>query len=252
MSVGVPAVLRAERTKLWTLAGARGLLAGAVVAQVAVGAAVAASLDPARAPDPVRSSLAGVWAAQVAVVVLGVLAMSSEYETPQIRVTLAAVPRRVAVLAAKAAAVAALVAGAGVLGTAGSLAAGRLVLAGNGLAVPLWTGSTARAAAGTVCYLVLVALLALGLGTLVRDAAVAIVATLAALFLFPMLGLVVSDPAWQHRLHRYAPMDAGLAVQATRRLGDLPVGPWAGVGILAAYAAACLLTSGAVFQARDA
>jgi len=263
------ATVRAEHTKLWTLTGVRWLLAATVAALVVMGAAVAATLDASRCPqgggpcavDPVKASLGGVWVAQIAVAVLGVLAVSTEYEPPQIRVTLAAVPRRSAVLLAKVGVVVEAVAGAATGGTLGALAAGRLVLTTNGFAaaapggagvVSLADGPTARAAVGTVCYLTLVAVLALGLATVVRDAALALVAVLGLLYLFPLLALVITDPTWQHRIHRYAPMEAGLAVQTTRDVGHPAIGPWAGMALVAAYAAAAVTTGGALFHRRDA
>jgi ABC-2 type transport system permease protein len=262
------AAVRAEGTKLWTLAGIRWLLLATVGALVLVGAAAAATLDPAQCgaggacgADPVKASLGGVWVAQIAVAVVGVLAVSSEYEPPQIRVTLAAMPRRLEVLAAKLAVVAGLVAVAGTVGTLGALAAGGWVVdrngfgaaaAGGGPSVSLTEGTVLRAGVGTVCYLVLVAALSLGLAGVVRDAALALVGALSLLYLFPMLALVVTDPAWQHRLHRYAPMDAGLAVQASRGIDRLAIGPWAGLAVLAIYAAAALGAGGALFRWRDA
>ncbi|MGI3198149.1 hypothetical protein ACRJ4W_04875 [Streptomyces sp. GLT-R25] len=47
-------------------------------------------------------------------------------------------------------------------------------------------------------------------------------------------------------------MPAGLAIQATRDLSRLPIGPWPGLGVLAAYALGLLLVAGAAFRARDA
>jgi hypothetical protein len=38
---------------------------------------------------------------------------------------------------------------------------------------------------------------------------------------------------------------------ATRRLDALPIGPWAGLGVLAAYAAVALAAGAAVFMVRD-
>src|SRR5712692_7786859 len=52
------------------------------------------------------------------------------------------------------------------------------------------------------------------------------------------------EPLWQHRIERWAPVNAGLAIQATRNLGTLPIGPRAGLGALAAWAAAALLAGG--------
>ena len=47
-------------------------------------------------------------------------------------------------------------------------------------------------------------------------------------------------------------MTAGLAVQATTNLSSQPISPWAGLGVLAAWAAGALLLGGLVFRLRDA
>jgi len=63
---------------------------------------------------------------------------------------------------------------------------------------------------------------------------------------------VVLNPAWQHRIARWAPMNAGLAIQATRNLGTLPIRPWAGLGVLAAWTAVALLAGALLLRLRDA
>lgn len=67
-----------------------------------------------------------------------------------------------------------------------------------------------------------------------------------------MVGPFVSDPIWQERLQRFMPMPAGLAVQATKRLADLPIAPWAGLAVLAAYAGLGLIAGSVRFLGRDA
>jgi ABC-2 type transport system permease protein len=62
----------------------------------------------------------------------------------------------------------------------------------------------------------------------------------------------VSDPDWQRRLQQVGPMSAGLAVQATRNLSELPIGPWAGMAVLAAWSLATLLVGGTLLRLRDA
>ncbi|MFD7974349.1 hypothetical protein [Streptomyces sp. NPDC059071] len=57
---------------------------------------------------------------------------------------------------------------------------------------------------------------------------------------------------WQRHLQQIAPMTAGLAVQSTAHLDKLPIGPWAGLGVLAAWAAAALLGGGVLLRLRDA
>jgi len=47
-------------------------------------------------------------------------------------------------------------------------------------------------------------------------------------------------------------MNAGLAVQSTTNLSKLPIGPWAGLGVLAAWAAAALLAGWLLLRLRDA
>jgi ABC-2 type transport system permease protein len=102
-----------------------------------------------------------------------------------------------------------------------------------------------------VLYLALIALLSLGVGTMVRDSAAAIGVVLGLLYIFPILGLAAS-PAWQRHLQQLGPMTAGLEIQASTGLGHLPLGPWAGPGVLAAWAAAALLGGGLLLCRRDA
>ncbi|MUN37607.1 ABC transporter permease [Actinomadura litoris] len=258
--------LHAEWTKLRTLPSTGWLLAALAAVTVLVGAAVTGAVDTSHcatpagcAEDTPRLALSGVRIAQVAAVALGALAVGGEYAAGTIGATLTAVPRRVTVLAAKAAVVSGAVAASGTAGVLGAVAAGRLILPRNGFTpehgYPLLSpadGATARAAFGTVLYLVLTALLALGAGAALRDSAAAITAVLALLWIVPVLASLVADDTWQRRLDRFAPMTAGLAVQSTRSLERLPIGPWAGLGVLAAYAVAALLAGGARFAARDA
>ena len=106
-----------------------------------------------------------------------------------------------------------------------------------------------RAAAGSVLYLALIALLSLGIATAVRDPAVAIGVVLGLLYLFPIIAALAGNPHWQRHLEQIGPMTAGLAIQATTGLRSLPISPWAGLGVLAAWAAAALLAGGAAAPA---
>ncbi len=47
-------------------------------------------------------------------------------------------------------------------------------------------------------------------------------------------------------------MTAGLAIQATRGLKTLPIGPWPGLGVLALWTAGALLADGLLLRTRDA
>jgi ABC-2 type transport system permease protein len=257
------AALRAEWTKLRTLPGTGWLLLGIVAATVTISATVCAAVScssPAGChADVTRLSLTGTGVGQAVVAVVAVLAVSGEYATGMIRATLAAMPRRTTVLAAKAAVVTAVTLAAGTVAVLGSVLAGRLILPGHGYTpangypvLSLANGIVLRAAAGTVLYLALIALLSLGVATAVRDAAVAIGAVLGLLYLFPILAAVAGSAGVQRHLDQVGPMTAGLEIQASTGLGHLPIGPWAGLGVLAAWAAAALLAGTLVLRVRDA
>ena len=108
-----------------------------------------------------------------------------------------------------------------------------------------------RAAAGSVLYLALVALLAFGVAAAARNPAAAAGVVLGLLYVLPVVILAIADEDRQRQLRRLVPT-AGLAVQATRDLDALPIGPWAGLGVLAAWTAAALLGGGLLFLRRDA
>jgi hypothetical protein len=66
------------------------------------------------------------------------------------------------------------------------------------------------------------------------------------------VGRFVPDSTWHRHLEELAPMTAGLAIQATTGLHNLPISPWAGIGVLAGWAAAALLAGGILLRLRDA
>ena len=256
------AALHAEWTKLRTSPGTAWLLLAVVAVTVAVSAAAAAS---ARCPaagcgqDPGKISFTGVDLGQAAVAIVAVLAVSTEYSTGMIRTTLAAMPRRASLLAAKAAVVSVLILAAGALAAAGSLLAGWLILPGHGFTrahgfapLTLADGPVLRATAGSVLYLALVGLLSLGAAAAVRDPAVAIGLVLGVLYLLPIVAAVVSNATVQRHLLQAAPMTAGLDIQATTGLRSLPLAPWQGLAVLAAWAAGALLAGGLLLRVRDA
>ncbi len=254
--------LHAEWTKLRTVPSTGWLLL-TVIALTVGASALAAEVVKCPAScgeDTTKLSLTGILLGQAAVAVLAVLVISSEYSSGMIRITLTALPRRSTALAAKAIVLTGVVLAAGAMATAWSLVAGRYILPGNGFtgklgseALSLGAGPTLRAAAGSVLYLALIALFSLGLATALRDSGASIAVMLGLLYIVPLLtDLGTLDPRWEHRLQEWGPMTAGLAIQATRNLKTLPIGPWPGLGVLAAWAAAALLAGALVLRLRDA
>ncbi len=255
--------LHMEWTKLRTVASTVWLLLGIIAVTVTVSAVVSSALSCTSSagchPDLTRLSLSGVDLGQAVVAILAVLAVTGEYGTGMIRTTLAAAPVRLTVLAAKAAVVTAVVLAAGTVAVLGSVLAGRLILPGHGYApadgypaLSLASGTVLRAAGGSVLYLALIALLSVGISVAVRESAVAIGVVLGLLYLFPILSQVVGSPGVQRHLEQISPMTAGLEIQASINLHSLPISPWAGLGVLAAWAAAALVTGALLLRLRDA
>jgi ABC-2 type transport system permease protein len=258
---GMRDALHAEATKLRTTPGARWLALAAITLTTAVGAAVVAATtyEPGTSPDLTKLSLTGIDLGQAVIAILAATAISGEYSTGMIATTLTAIPRRSVMLAAKASVITTVALAAGTLAVLASVLAGRLLLPGNGftpahgyLPLSLGDGSTLRAAGGSVLYLALIALLSLGIATTVRDSATAVGVVLALLYLFPIIVAAVTDPHWQRHLQQIGPMNAVLAIQATTNLHNLPISPWAGLGVLAAWTGAALLTGALTLRLRDA
>ena len=254
--------VHAEWTKLRTVQSTGGLLLTMMVLTAGAGALAAAVVRcPATcSEDTTKLSLTGIQLGQAAVAVLAVLVMSGEYSSGTIRITLTAIPRRLTALAGKAIVLAGVVLAAGAVAAAGSVLAGRYILPGSGFTgayhsetLSLAAGPTLRAAGGSVLYLALIALLSLGLATALRDSGAAIAVMLGLLYIVPLLtDLGTLDQRWEHRLQEWAPMTAGLAIQATRGLKTLPIGPWPGLGVLALWTTAALLLGGLLLGLRDA
>ena len=259
--------LHAEWTKFRTLAGTWWLLLAAAALTIAVSAAAAAAFrcPPAGcAPgqtgaDPAKLGLTGVDVGQVVIALLAVGAIGGEYGTGMIRLTLTAVPRRLTAFAAKALVTTAAAVAAGLLAVGGSAVAGWLILPAQGLSAangyaPLSLAHAAdlRALGGSVLYLTLIALLAFGVTAAVRDSAMGIGLVLGLLFLFPLVSAVIPDHALARHLEQIAPMTAGLGIQATVGVSSLPLTPWQGLGVTAAWAAGALILGAAVLRWRDA
>ena len=254
--------LHAEWTKLRTVPGPGWLLLAAIMLTAAVGALAANAVTcPAGGCqiDPAKVSLTGIYVGQTIVAILATAAVSGEYSTGMIRLTLTATPRRWLVLAAKTAVVGTATLATGAVAVLASVLAGRLLLDQHGIdpahgyqALSLADGTVLRAAAGSALYLALIALLGLGVATAVRDSAVSIGVVLGLLYLFPIVASVVGDADWKRHLDQISPMTAGMYIQATTDLRSLPLAPWQGLGVLAAWAAGALLAGGLLLGLRDA
>ena len=196
-------VLASEWTKLRSVRSTYWALIVAAVVSVA-GSALAAlpASKEAPLPDPVAFSFIG-WAEYpvLAVGILGVLTFTSECATGQIRTTFTAVPRRLAVLAAKTAVVAALALVFGELLAVAAFSLTQAILSRHGQGIALSHPGVPGAVLAAGFVLVVVAVTGVGLGAAIRHTAGAI-AVLPVLFYLPLALLSLPAP-WNHRIDRF-------------------------------------------------
>ena len=116
----------------------------------------------------------------------------------------------------------------------------------------LGNGPDLRAAAGSVLYLALIALLALGVTTAVRDSAVGIGLVLGLLYLFPIIASVIPDHALSRHLQQIAPMTAGPVHPGHGRPAGPAADAVAGPRRPRLWAAGALILGAAALRLRDA
>src|SRR5215472_6368164 len=200
--------------------------------------------------DPVRDSFSGLGLAQLAFGALGVLLMTSEYSSGLIRTTFAAVPRRRAVLAAKAAVVGAVSLAAGEAIAFATFFTGQQALSAQHLQVTLADPGVLRGVLAAGFYLAVMAWVGLGLGALIRHTAGAITTMSAVVFLLPKIIPALPAP-WNVRTGRYT-----VDLAAQQMIAQHPQPGYFGAGasllICAAYAAAALAAAAFLITRRDA
>jgi ABC-2 type transport system permease protein len=180
--------------------------------------------------DPLDSAFAGLTFAQLALGVLGVLAVTSEYSSGTIIPTLTAQPRRAAAYAAKAGTVfgTALVFGQ-VLGF-GSYLLGQAVLHGKHLDVGLGAPGVLRSVTSAGLYLCVVTMVGFGLGALLRHPAAATSALIGVVFL--AYGAAKAVESWSYLPSRLLLSNAGDVVAQVHAVAAKPRLPSLGLAYL--------------------
>ncbi|MCM3886862.1 ABC transporter permease subunit [Frankia sp. R82] len=209
-------------------------------------------------------TLVGTFVGLIVAVVVGCVFGTAEYRRGLVRTTLLASPGRTRVLAAKAAVVGTVMFGAGLAAAAVVVVLGQRVLRGNGVYVhPTPTLTEVRIVAGTAALLALAAVLALGLGTLLRRGVTAVTLAIV-LVVLPYLLAVTVLPAGPARwLLRVSPASAFALQQATPEYpqvanlytpvnGYFPLAPWAGLAVLVSWVAVALAVAALALHRRDA
>lgn len=246
----LPNLLRSEWAKIRTVRSTYWSLAAAVTAMIGYGAINSASHTGAHQGTfaPVLTSLSGVLLAQLAIGILGVLVITTEYSTGMIRSTFAAAPQRHAVIIAKAGV---LGAAAFAVGTVASLIAflgGQAIMGANG--VSLTSPGALRSVIGIGLYLGLLGIFAVALGTIIRRSTGAIAALVGLILVLPAL-LVTLPASIQDTVVKFLPGNAGQAIFTTGQ-DTSTLSPWAGLVVFALYAAGALALAMVLLRRRDA
>ncbi|RBM22104.1 ABC transporter [Streptomyces sp. PT12] len=244
-------VLAFEWTKLWSVRTTPwslvATMALTVLGSAVVGGSATASAENGistfdAAPDVVAEA---ILLAQLTLVALAALAITGEYSSGSITSTLHSVPIRGRMLAGKALVVGAVIGGAGLL----------LSAVGTATAAPLMgelgaftAGEAVAAALGTAGYVTALAMIALGLGTVLRGAAGTI--TSLVLLLIPMPQLMkLSDMEWLDRAADLLPSVAGSVLMTND--AD-PYGLQAASAILLVWSLTALVAGYVALRSRDA
>jgi ABC-2 type transport system permease protein len=205
--------------------------------------------------DPTNLSLTGLLLGQLAIGILGVLAISAEYGTGTIRSSLAAIPDRRMFLAAKAGVFAAVALVVGEIVSFGAFFIGQMLIGGGAPHATLGQSGVLGAVAGGGLYLAVLGLLALGIGTIVRHTAGAIAAFVGVLLILPLLTPALPQ-SFQNAIGKFEPATIGNAMTVTNshlQPGSLPTfSPWVGMAVLAGYAVIALAIGGYRMVRRDA
>ena len=248
----MPDLLRSEWGKLRSIRTTFWSLIITVVAMVGIGAIVAAvhtGTRSGRGFDALSGTFTGVLLAQLAIGVLGVLTVTSEYSTGMIRSTFIAAPQRRAVIMAKAGVVGFVTFLVGTVASFASFFVSAAILSSHGTHLSLGSPGALRSVIGVGLFLGILAVLAVGLGTIIRSSAGGIAALVGLLLVLPTLSQAIPSSI-RDSVEKFLPANAGQAVFLHTDTGSLS--PWIGLLVFAAYSAAALGIGLIMVGRRDA
>lgn len=211
-------------------------------------------LDTVAFTSPLETAFAAIPLATVGAVILGVVAMGSEYtaNSPdagggrQITSTLTATPQRLVALAAKAGALAVLVLAVAAVTIPACIAVARLIIGDT--PPPDRLGDVVTRSLGAALYWTLTALIALALTTLARSGTVPLVLLIMNSSLVSVSLLLSRITPWAY----YLPDAAGISLFAGEAWDGNALGPAPGGLVMAAWTLLLLVIAAAAFARRDA
>ena len=205
--------------------------------------------------DPVATSLRGtVDVGALVIVVIGTLVITSEYGTRMMGASLAAMPRRGVIYAAKAVVLTCVTLVVALITSFTSFFVGQAILAsapagGASITSPGALRAVLLSAVVVTCF----ALLAFGLGALIRYTAGATTVLFGLVFLVPVLAQAL-PASWFHAIARWLPGGIALdPIDSAKPAGASYVfGPYGQLAIFAGYAAVAVVAGALMFGRRDA
>jgi ABC-2 type transport system permease protein len=260
----VPGTLRSELTKLrsvrstyWTLF----LLFLAGIAWAIADCAGEAAHWPQMAAqdrlgfDPTQASIVGLaLLGQLIIVVLGALTITSEYSTGMIRTSLAVMPGRGRLYAAKGAVLTAVTLAIVIITSFASFFIGQYLLRSTHVTATLGQPSVLRAVLGSALYVVLSGLFAFGIGAIVRSTAGAMTTAYGLLFLLPQLAKALPS-AWYAEVVRWLPGGEVVnTLTSTNSADNVPhlFSAWGEFAVFGGYVVIVLVVGAFLFSKRDA
>ncbi|HMG40291.1 MAG TPA: ABC transporter permease subunit [Acidimicrobiales bacterium] len=258
--VTLPRVFRSELTKLCSLRSTWIVLAGVGAALVGLAAIFAAAyasdvdggkIEPSTAAA-IDTAFDALHLGSLIVVVLGMLQMTGEYASGSIRSSLTAVPRRLPLLWAKALALTVVIAPVMLVVCVVSFLVSQAVAGDHGVGIV--DDGALRAILTGPLTVVALALIGLGLATVIRHTAGALTTYIGLMMVTPaLLALAVPESARDAVL----PFHPGLAAEAVYTLDTAAVEtdlltPVAAGALLAVYIVAVLAAGAVVLRRRDA
>ncbi|WP_026910373.1 ABC transporter permease subunit [Patulibacter minatonensis] len=253
-------VVRSEWTKLWSLRSTRWSLAVAVVAMIGLAVGISAvqmsrwastSAQDKAVYDSIDVGVGGYHLAQLAIGVLGVLAISGEYATGMIRSSFMAVPKRLPVLWAKLAVYCSVVFALMLVATFVAFFATQAIVAGHHVQHGIGDPHALRAVVGTALFLTVLGALGLGLGALVRNTAGGIAAFVGLLFVLPGITALLPHST-ADAVNPYLPLNAGFTITTSTFEDSHHLSTFGGFAVFCAYTLIVIVVASVRLVRRDA
>lgn len=219
--------------------------------------------------DPLSVTYYGTLFGLIAVIALGALFITTEYRRGLIRTTMTASPRRGRIVLAKAIVVGAVTFAASLLGAAIAFPIVERKLTANGWKAPVWpelsvfSSTGLQIVLGTAAIAAGAAVLGLASGVLFRRSASAVMAVIGVVVLPLVLATILLPLTVAQWVLRITPAAAFSLMQATPHYSQvshvcapyhscLPLEPWPGFAVMAAWAVLALAGAVYLLRRRDA